>query len=94
MPIFAYQCGVCGHRFDALQKLNADPIRACPECNAPGLRKLLSAPHVHSRAGKATKEPQAPKKRPRLLHTFDSPQPHAEHHSHGHKHEHKHDQKQ
>jgi putative FmdB family regulatory protein len=91
MPIFAYECRSCGHRFDALQKLNAAAMRDCPECGAPELRKLLSAPHVHGRRKAEEKGP--PKKKPRLMHALDSPTPHADHHSHGHdhSHDHKHD---
>jgi len=101
MPIFAYQCGACGHQFDALQKLNAEPMSVCPACEAPELRKLLSAPKVHVRGGRrAEAEQPGPKKKPRLMHAFDSPQAHADHHSHGnhdhgggHKHDHKHTHK-
>lgn len=93
MPIFAYRCQACGHSFDALQKLNAKPMRVCPQCDAPELRKLLSAPNVHLRGGRraaAKDQQQGPKKKPRLMHTFDSPQPHAEHHSDSHDHKHDH----
>jgi len=44
MPIYEYQCGECGHIFDALQKMSDDPLKACPECNEDALKKLLSAP--------------------------------------------------
>lgn len=44
MPIYGYQCKACEHQFDALQKMSDDPLVDCPECNAPELRKLLSAP--------------------------------------------------
>ncbi|MEM7283351.1 MAG: zinc ribbon domain-containing protein [Pseudomonadota bacterium] len=44
MPIYEYQCGACGHVFEALQKMSDDPLRDCPKCNAPELKKALSAP--------------------------------------------------
>jgi len=44
MPIYEYRCGDCGHIFDALQKISDDPLKSCPECNEPALKKLLSAP--------------------------------------------------
>lgn len=92
MPIFAYQCRACGHQFDALQKLNAAPLSACPECDAPRLRKLLSAPNVHRGASRtpAKDAAQGPKKRPKIMHALDSPRPHAEHHAHSHDHGHGH----
>lgn len=43
MPIYEYQCNACGHRFEKLQKLSADPIRDCPECAQAEVRKLISA---------------------------------------------------
>ncbi len=45
MPIYEYACQKCGHTFDALQKMNADPLTECPECSAHTLKKLLSAPN-------------------------------------------------
>ena len=90
MPIFGYQCEACGHQFDELQKLGADPLLECPECGAASLQKLLSAPSFHLKGSgwSNSKEPK-PKKRPKYVHTFDSPVPHAEH---GHSHDHSHDQ--
>lgn len=44
MPIYEYQCTDCGHRLEALQKLNADPLMICPVCQHSTLRKLVSAP--------------------------------------------------
>ena len=45
MPIYEYECRECGHVFDALQKISDDPLRDCPDCGRPELRKLLSAPN-------------------------------------------------
>ena len=44
MPIYEYACKECGHEFDALQKISDAPLKECPECKKPGLRKLVSAP--------------------------------------------------
>jgi putative FmdB family regulatory protein len=44
MPIYAFQCDACGHRFDRLQKLSdADPTE-CPECAQAQVRRQLTAP--------------------------------------------------
>ena len=44
MPIYAFECGACGHSFDRLQKLSdADPT-ICPECAAEQVRRQLTAP--------------------------------------------------
>ena len=44
MPIYAYACQSCEHQLDALQKMSDDPLVDCPECGAPALKRLLSAP--------------------------------------------------
>lgn len=44
MPIYAFECGSCGHQFDRLQKLSdADPTD-CPACGAPQVHRQLTAP--------------------------------------------------
>jgi len=82
VPIFDYSCAACGHTFDVLQKLGAEPLTECPECHAAELRKLVSAPAFHLR-GKGWKNsddtPKRPNVRPKFAHTMDSPVPHAEH---------------
>ena len=45
MPIYEYQCRECGYRLDALQKMSDPLLSDCPECERPGLKKLVSAPH-------------------------------------------------
>lgn len=44
MPIYEYRCESCGHELDALQKLSDGPLQDCPDCQAPSLRRLISAP--------------------------------------------------
>ena len=44
MPIYEYRCESCGHELDALQKLSDEPLQECPDCAAPSLRRLISAP--------------------------------------------------
>jgi len=107
MPIFDYRCDACGHAFDVLQKLGADPLTDCPECGQAELKKMLSAPAFHLK-GKGWKNsddaPKKPNVRPKFAHTLDSPVAHAEHthdgpakpvsdhgHSHDHSHGHSHD---
>jgi putative FmdB family regulatory protein len=100
MPIFDYQCESCGYVFDALQKLGEAALSDCPTCGQAGLKKLLSAPHVHLKHGAAAVGSpgvgQGHGQRPRVGHTFDSPTPHSHDHDHqhcaaadhGHKHKH------
>lgn len=43
MPIYEYQCEMCGHRLEALQKLSEQPLSHCPACGRDGLQKMVSA---------------------------------------------------
>jgi len=43
MPLYEYECGACGHRFEVIQKFSDQPITECPKCHG-ALRKLQSAP--------------------------------------------------
>lgn len=51
MPIYEYQCERCGHRLEALQKISADPLTDCPECNQAALKKLVSAASFRLKGG-------------------------------------------
>lgn len=44
MPIYAYQCGSCGHVKDVLQKMSDAPLTDCPACGASAFNKCLTAP--------------------------------------------------
>jgi len=35
MPLYAYECKVCGVRFERRQRFSDEPIRTCPECGGP-----------------------------------------------------------
>jgi putative FmdB family regulatory protein len=51
MPIYAFECGACGHSFDRLQKLSdADPT-VCPACGAEQIRRQLTAPQFRLAGG-------------------------------------------
>jgi putative FmdB family regulatory protein len=43
MPIYEYRCEACGHEFEQLQKISDEPLKDCPECGEPALKKLISA---------------------------------------------------
>jgi putative FmdB family regulatory protein len=46
MPLYEYQCGACGHRFEIIQKFSDPPLETCPRCSGP-VQKLQSAPAFH-----------------------------------------------
>jgi putative FmdB family regulatory protein len=43
LPLYAYRCTQCGHRFEKIQSFSADPEKVCPQCGGP-VEKLLTAP--------------------------------------------------
>jgi len=43
MPIYEYQCRACEHSLEALQRISDEPLKDCPACGKPELRKLVSA---------------------------------------------------
>jgi putative FmdB family regulatory protein len=51
MPIYEYRCEACGHELEALQKISDSPLQTCPECNAPQLRKKISAAGFRLKGG-------------------------------------------
>lgn len=47
MPIYDYECTLCGHRVEVMHKFSDAPPAECPACSQPALRKLPSAPSFH-----------------------------------------------
>ena len=43
MPIYEYECGVCDHRLEVLQRISEPALTECPACGKSALRKLVSA---------------------------------------------------
>lgn len=43
MPIYEYECGSCGHKMEAIQKMSDAALRDCPACGQATLKKLMSA---------------------------------------------------
>lgn len=44
MPIYEFECGECGKRFDRLQKLSDPDPTDCPVCARPSVRRRITAP--------------------------------------------------
>ena len=53
MPIYEYQCEVCGERFDKLIRSisQVTPEIMCPACQSTDVQRLISAPTIHSASG-------------------------------------------
>ncbi|MFA7235799.1 MAG: zinc ribbon domain-containing protein [Phycisphaeraceae bacterium] len=41
MPTYEYQCEACGQRMEEFQSMSAKPLRKCPECGKPKLKRLI-----------------------------------------------------
>ena len=41
MPTYEYRCEACGHAFDEFQSITAAPLKKCPECGKPRLKRLI-----------------------------------------------------
>ena len=46
MPLYEYQCGACGNRFERIQKFSDPPVELCPSCGELKVVKLLSSPAI------------------------------------------------
>jgi len=43
MPLYEYECLVCGHRFERIQRFSDPPASECPACGG-AVRRLLGVP--------------------------------------------------
>ena len=43
MPTYDYECKVCKHKLEAFHSMNAAPLRDCPKCGKPELKKKIGA---------------------------------------------------
>lgn len=44
MPVYEYECGSCGRRFEAVRKFSDPDLSECKLCHAANVRKVLSTP--------------------------------------------------
>jgi putative FmdB family regulatory protein len=43
MPTYEYHCDACEHNFDEFQSINDKPLKKCPKCGKPKLRRVFGA---------------------------------------------------
>ena len=41
MPTYEYACEKCGNHFEIFQSMKDDPLKTCPKCKKPALKRLL-----------------------------------------------------
>ena len=46
MPLYEYECGACGVRFEIIHKFSDQPAPVCTTCGQGPVRKLPSAPAI------------------------------------------------
>ena len=51
MPIYEYQCTECGYQTEVLQKISDEPLKDCPECGKPTMKKMVSAAAFRLKGG-------------------------------------------
>ncbi len=51
MPIYAFECDACGHRFDRLQKLSDPDPETCEKCGASRVRRSITAAAFRLKGG-------------------------------------------
>jgi len=43
MPTYEYACEKCGNHFEIFQSMKDAPLKTCPKCKKPALKRLLGA---------------------------------------------------
>ena len=51
MPIYEYQCTQCGYQTEVLQKISDNPLKDCPECGKPTMKKMVTAAAFRLKGG-------------------------------------------
>ena len=41
MPFYEYECSNCKFYVETLQKITDEPLKQCPSCKKPALKKLM-----------------------------------------------------
>jgi len=41
MPTYEYNCQGCGHEMEAFQRMSDDPLKDCPACGQPHLKRKI-----------------------------------------------------
>jgi putative FmdB family regulatory protein len=41
MPTYDYECDACNHTFEEFQSMTEKPLKKCPKCKKPKLRRLI-----------------------------------------------------
>ena len=42
MPLYTYRCHACNHELEARQRMSDEPLKECPSCHQPQLRRVIN----------------------------------------------------
>ncbi|MBN2353324.1 MAG: zinc ribbon domain-containing protein [Spirochaetales bacterium] len=80
MPTYEYRCKMCGHQFEAFQRISDEPLKKCPKCGKPVERMISSGMGIifkgsgfYSTDYKKSKANEAPAKKPVAKDTTKEP---------------------
>ena len=51
MPTYGYRCGSCGHEFEILQRITAEPLTTCPKCGGTLSKMVYPAGVIFTGSG-------------------------------------------
>lgn len=51
MPFYEYECASCKFYTELMQKISDPPLKKCPSCGKPSMKKLISAPVFRLKGG-------------------------------------------
>ena len=51
MPIYEYDCQLCGHDFEEVQRFSDPPVERCPECGNLSAKRKVSISAFHLKGG-------------------------------------------
>ena len=51
MPFYEYKCDSCGHQFEVMQRISAEPIKECEKCGEPVRRIIFPSAIVYKGSG-------------------------------------------
>jgi putative FmdB family regulatory protein len=46
MPLYEYECGACGQRFELIRKFSDPPVEVCTLCGKGPVNRLFSSPAI------------------------------------------------
>lgn len=41
MPVYEYRCAECQHNYEIEQRITEEPLKKCPSCGQPALKRII-----------------------------------------------------